>query len=90
MLPELFLTGYNLMAGTKAEPRGGPSYAAAQAIAVDRGVSIVFTYPEAGNETAGDPPGSHCFGNLCAASLITSYSVLRVCAMLSQIRNSLS
>ena len=50
VVPELFLTGYNLLAGSRAEPRGGPSYEAAQSIAVQYNVSILWTYPELGDD----------------------------------------
>ena len=46
VVPELYLTGYNINAAFGAEVRGGPSYAAAQASAVSNNVSILFTYPE--------------------------------------------
>jgi len=46
VVPELYLTGYNLAAFFEVEERGGASYVAVQAIAVRRNVSILYTYPE--------------------------------------------
>lgn len=48
VVPELYLTGYNIDAALAPEPRGGPRYAAAGAIAAAHNVSIVFTYAERG------------------------------------------
>jgi predicted amidohydrolase len=48
VVPELFLTGYNLDAALDTEPRGGPRYAAAGALARENNISIVFTYAERG------------------------------------------
>jgi predicted amidohydrolase len=48
VVPELFMTGYNLDAALASEPRNGTRYAAAGAIAAANNVSIVFTYPERG------------------------------------------
>jgi len=54
--PELYLTGYNLLAVEEAEPRGGPSYAAASDLAKTHNISLLFTYPEAGS-TGNDNSG---------------------------------
>ena len=51
VIPELYLTGYNLRAEFGAEVRGGPSYTRVQAMAVQHNVSILFTYPEKDPET---------------------------------------
>ena len=48
VVPELYLTGYNLDAAFDTEPRGGPRYAAVGAMARTSNVSIVFTYAERG------------------------------------------
>jgi predicted amidohydrolase len=48
VVPELFLTGYNLDAVVVPEPRGGEHYAAAGKIAAANNISIVFTYAERG------------------------------------------
>jgi len=52
VLPELFLTGYSLDSGLRAERRGGSSYEAAQNLALKYNVSVVFTYPELGDDGA--------------------------------------
>jgi len=52
LLPELFLTGYSLDSGLRAEPRGGSSYEVAQNLALKYNVSVVFTYPELGENGA--------------------------------------
>lgn len=46
VVPELFLTGYNLEAPFVAEPIDGPSIAIAASIAVKYAINIVFTWPE--------------------------------------------
>jgi predicted amidohydrolase len=48
LLPELFLSGYNIgdQAQSLAEPDNGPSAAAASRIAADTGIAIVYGYPE--------------------------------------------
>lgn len=57
--PEMYLTGYNLLAVEEAEPRGGPSYAAASALAKAHNISLLFTYAEAGaTDEGGDSDGS--------------------------------
>ena len=48
VVPELFLTGYNLDAALSPEPLGGPRYSEASAIAAEHNVSIVFTFAERG------------------------------------------
>lgn len=50
ILPELFLTGYNIGDATKslAEPRGGPSAQAVGRIAAATGLAIIYGYPEQG------------------------------------------
>lgn len=45
--PELYSTGYNPAAAFEGEPRGGPSYAAAGALAAEYNVSLLFSYAEA-------------------------------------------
>jgi len=52
VLPELFLTGYSLDSGLRAERRGGSSYEAAQNLALKYNVSVIFTYPELGDDGA--------------------------------------
>ena len=47
VLPELYATGYTPEALLGAEPRGGPSYAAAAALAREFNVSLLYTYAEA-------------------------------------------
>ena len=47
LCPELYSTGYNPAAPFEGEPRGGPSYAAAGALAAEFNVSLLFTYAEA-------------------------------------------
>jgi predicted amidohydrolase len=46
LCPELFSTGYNPTVPFEGEPRGGPSYTAAGALAAEFGVSLLFTYAE--------------------------------------------
>jgi predicted amidohydrolase len=46
VVPELYLTGYNIAAFPKAEQNGGPSMLAVQKMVVSHNVSILFTYPE--------------------------------------------
>ena len=48
VLPELYSTGYTPGAVLGAEPRGGPSYAAAASLAREFNISILYTYAEAG------------------------------------------
>jgi predicted amidohydrolase len=51
--PEMFLSGYNIGAKTAsrlAEPANGPSLARAAAIARERGVALLFGYPERGGD----------------------------------------
>ncbi len=51
VLPELFLTGYNIGADAlhaSAEPADGPSAAQAAAIARQSGVALLYGYPECG------------------------------------------
>lgn len=48
VVPELYLTGYNLAAVNGAEPANGPSFQAVRQIAAKHNVSILYTYPEAG------------------------------------------
>lgn len=48
VVPELYLTGYNLDAALSPEPSGGPRFAEAGAIAAEHNVSIVFTFAERG------------------------------------------
>ena len=45
--PELYSTGYSPAAPFEGEPRGGPSYAAAGALAAEFRVALLFTYVEA-------------------------------------------
>lgn len=47
VVPELYLTGYNLDAALAPEPRGGPSYSRVAAMARAHNISVVFTYAEA-------------------------------------------
>ena len=44
--PELYATGYNPLAAFEGEPRGGPTYSAAGALAAEFNISLLFTYPE--------------------------------------------
>ena len=44
--PELYSTGYNPAALLGGEPRGGPSYAAAAALAREFNISLAYTYTE--------------------------------------------
>ena len=46
VLPELYATGYTPGALLGAEPRGGPSYSAAAALAREYNISILYTYAE--------------------------------------------
>ena len=52
MVPELYLTGYNLAAASGAEPAYGASYKVVSGIAARHNVSILFTYPEDGGNGA--------------------------------------
>ena len=50
VVPELYLTGYNLDAALSPEPRGGASYSAVSAMSSKFNLSIVFTYAELGSD----------------------------------------
>jgi predicted amidohydrolase len=53
ILPELFLTGYNIGSTALralAEPADGPSATAAAAIAANHGVALLYGYPERGSD----------------------------------------
>lgn len=50
VVPELYLTGYNLDAALSPEPHGGPHFTAASEIAAEFNISIVFTYAELGSD----------------------------------------
>jgi predicted amidohydrolase len=46
MVPELYLTGYNVGGIADAEPAGGPSFLVVQRLSRQYNISILFTYPE--------------------------------------------
>jgi predicted amidohydrolase len=51
IVPELYLTGYNLNAPFNAEPEDGPSIATVRSMAMQYNQSISFTFPEKDNAT---------------------------------------
>jgi predicted amidohydrolase len=54
VVPELFLTGYNLAAFPLAEPSTGPSLLAVKRMCVAYNISILFTYPETDESSSND------------------------------------
>lgn len=46
--PELYSGGYNPLAAFEGEPRGGPSFTAAAALAAEFNTSLLWTYAESG------------------------------------------